>query len=278
MVTGWFLFNSVNDNVTNGINDSFFDAAVRLNIKLEAVNLMNANSKLESDGVPDFIIGRCLNVHDELFSFLDRAEKLGCLTFPSSYFLELFRDKWATHLWLVAQGIPVIKKTFLLADVDRNIVQGLGERFILKNRFGSKGEGVFLLSSFDEIGGIVGENVCDWIVQEFVEESSGRDIRVLTAGSGIFSVYERNNVESFKSNICCGGVRVFVSDPSEEVVSISYRILKNIDSALLGIDIMKSDSGFVVVECNSIPGHDRVEHSGFPYEVLKYIVSKVDGD
>src|SRR5262249_29735669 len=90
-----------------------------------------------------------------------------------------------------------------------------------------------------------------FIVQEFVEESAGTDIRVLVVGGRVVASIQRQNLdEDFRSNTHQGGVGSAVK-LTEEEAKTAIKAAKAMNLPICGVDMMRSKEGPKVLEVNS---------------------------
>lgn len=146
------------------------------------------------------------------------------------------------------EGIGYSKTDFLLKAIDK-----LDLPMIIKEAYGSFGQQVYLARSTDEAESIVASlGYKDFIMQEFIAESSGRDVRVNVVGGRVVSAMERYNENDFRSNISNGGSmrRIELSD---EIKSTAIAAADAIGLDFAGVDILFGKDGPIVCEVNSNP-------------------------
>jgi len=97
------------------------------------------------------------------------------------------------------------------------------------------------------------------LVQEFIEESEGRDIRALVVGDRVVTAMRRQaTVGEFRSNVHRGGTGTVVDLP-ESYRRAALEATRVMDLQLAGVDMLESEAGPKVVEINSSPGFEGLE-------------------
>ncbi|MEM1409800.1 MAG: RimK family alpha-L-glutamate ligase, partial [Pseudomonadota bacterium] len=99
------------------------------------------------------------------------------------------------------------------------------------------------------------------LVQEFIKEAGGSDIRALVVGDKVVAAMKRQGAEGeFRSNLHRGGSATTVKISPEER-SIAVRAAKKMGLNVCGVDMLRSNHGPVVMEVNSSPGLEGVENA-----------------
>ena len=216
--------------------------------------------------LPDFILPR-MGASTTYFAFavIRHLERLGVYCVNSSHSIDTVKDKLYTLQILAQSNLPIPKTILLKLPVTSKIVEKhLKFPVIIKTLSGSKGSGVFLSmdkNSFDDLTQLIeatnkSPNI---ILQEFIEESKGRDLRVLIIGGRVASAMERiANEGNFKSNFSIGGmVKKFDVTPEIEALVLKITTILNLDVA--GVDLLFDGNGFKICEVNSSPGFKGME-------------------
>ena len=101
----------------------------------------------------------------------------------------------------------------------------------------------------------------NFLVQDFVKESAGEDIRCLVIGGKVVASMKRTGAEGdFRSNLHRGGSAKSVRITKEERET-ALRAAKAFDLDLAGVDLLRSETGPKVLEVNSSPGLEGIENS-----------------
>jgi len=255
------------------------------------VQIMVSDSKtLYVDGkklpIPEFALaGFVNNATYHNISLLRQLESMGVLCVNKASTLVKTKDKLLTLQLLSSHGIPVPKTLLLSYPCDFELIEKeFGYPVVVKVIGGSKGDGVALVDSpkqlenmlqMFEAGGIR-EN---FLIQEFIETSRGRDVRILIVDGKPISAMVRSNArkDGFKSNYSAGGqVDGFVLTP--EMEKLAMQVSNVLDLNIGGIDLLFTEDGFKICEANSIPGFEGMEQAcdiNVPAAILKSIAQQV---
>ncbi len=137
-----------------------------------------------------------------------------------------------------------------------------GAPVIIKLQEGTHGSGVILAESKKSAKSIIdtlyGTNT-SILLQEFIEESNGEDIRAFVVNGKVVSSMKRKGLEGdFRSNIHKGGSgEKVVLTPEEEEIAI--KISQHLQLSIAGIDMIRSKRGSLLIEVNATPGLQGVE-------------------
>ena len=99
------------------------------------------------------------------------------------------------------------------------------------------------------------------LVQEFIKEAGGTDIRALVVGGKVIAAMKRNGAaDDFSSNLHLGGsAEMIKSTPKER--STAVRAAKSMGLNVCGVDMLRANDGPVVMEVNSSPGLQGIENA-----------------
>ena len=174
------------------------------------------------------------------------------------------RDKLRSLQLLARAGIGMPKTAFASTTkyVDNLIEQAGGAPVVVKLLEGTQGIGVILAethaSAKSVIEAFLGVKV-NLLVQEFVKESKGADIRVFVVDGQIVGAMKRQGVEGdFRSNLHRGGTATSL-ELSDEEKSTAIRSAKKLGLGIAGVDMLQSKRGPLVMEVNSSPGLEGIE-------------------
>ncbi len=174
------------------------------------------------------------------------------------------RDKLRAHQLLARKGIgqPVTSYAHSARATDKLIESVGGAPLILKLTESTHGNGVLLaetkkaaealINAFRGIGS-------DFLVQEFIREAGGSDIRCFVVGKKVIAAMQRNAVKGeYRSNLHRGGsAEVIRLRPEERALAVRAAQVMGLD--LAGVDILRSSHGPLVIEVNSSPGLEGIE-------------------
>lgn len=166
------------------------------------------------------------------------------------------RDKLRAYQILARADVGVPKTVFAreTADFEEVIQLAGGAPVILKVARGTHGNGVVLAETAKAAKAVMQAFFVEgvtFVVQEFVKEASGTDIRALVVGSKVVASIKRQNLDDdFRSNTHQGGTGKAVKlTPEEERVAV--KAAKTMGLPICGVDMMRSNRGPLVLEVNS---------------------------
>ncbi len=183
-------------------------------------------------------------------------ESQGSYTTASSIAINRTRDKLRAYQILAKAGVAIPKTVFARETASFEDVVELagGTPLIIKVARGTHGNGVVLAETPKAAKAVMQafyvEGV-NFLVQEFVKESAGVDIRALVVGSRVVASIVRQSLDDdFRSNTHQGGVgKVVKLTPEEEKTAI--KAAKAMGLPICGVDMLRSDRGPLVLEVNS---------------------------
>ena len=141
-----------------------------------------------------------------------------------------------------------------------------GAPMVIKLTEGTQGVGVVLAETDKAASSVIeafrGLNA-HFLVQEFIKEAGGADIRCLVVGDKVVAAMKRQGKEGeFRSNLHRGGSAEAIRITPEER-STAVRAASIMGLNVAGVDILRSNHGPVVMEVNSSPGLEGIEtHTG----------------
>jgi len=175
--------------------------------------------------------------------------------------------------------VPVTAQVGSWKDTARAVSRVGGTPCVIKSTEGTHGYGVFLAKSDQQARQLVYqmlERNMRPLVQEYVKESHGQDIRVLVVGGKVIASMKRKaNGSEFRSNFHLGG-SVQKIDINEEQKKIACLAAATMGLDLAGVDMLISSRGPLILEVNSSPGLEGIESStgvNIAGEVAKYLNS-----
>jgi ribosomal protein S6--L-glutamate ligase len=182
----------------------------------------------------------------------------------SSLALVRSRDKLRATQVLAKHGIGIPKTVFAKQPRDvQNLINTVGgPPLIVKLLEGTQGLGVVLAETKTAAKSVIeafyGLNA-NILVQEFIKEAGGSDIRALVVGGKVIAAYKRQGQEGeFRSNLHRGGQGTKVKLSSAEKKT-AIAATKALGLNIAGVDMLRSERGPLVLEVNSSPGFEGVE-------------------
>jgi gamma-F420-2:alpha-L-glutamate ligase len=183
----------------------------------------------------------------------------------SSTSVEAVADKLQTLQILSGAGIPIPKTILGKFPVDVNVIEReLGFPVVVKTLRGTRGNGVLLCANreqFNDLANLLdgAQSGSDFIFQQYVKASHGRDVRVLVVNGRAVAAMERRSTDgSFKSNISLGGVGT-AFEPPAAMAELAVRVASVLGLDVAGVDILLDDNGYRICEANSSPGFQGLE-------------------
>ncbi len=195
---------------------------------------------------------------------LRQFEMMGAYTPNSSDAILRARDKLRCHQLLAAQGIGLPVTVFGdNPDDTQDLLNLMGEPpHIIKLNEGSQGSGVILaeqLSASRSVIEALRGLYANFLVQEFIPEAKGADIRCFVVGNNVVAAMKRQAAAGeFRSNLHRGGAATRVELTSAEQ-DTALRAAQVMGLSLAGVDLLRSDKGPMVLEVNSSPGLEGIE-------------------
>jgi ribosomal protein S6--L-glutamate ligase len=174
------------------------------------------------------------------------------------------RDKLRSMQLLAREGIGLPVTTFAHDPKQTEEVLRLagGAPLVVKLLEGTQGIGVVLADTDRSAKSVIeafrgaGVNI---LVQEFIKEAGGTDIRALVVGGRVIAAMKRTGAEDdFRSNLHRGGSAQSIKISPEER-STAIRSAKAMGLNVCGVDMLRANHGPVVMEVNSSPGIEGVE-------------------
>lgn len=188
-----------------------------------------------------------------------QLEPMGVVSLNGAEAISASRDKLRALQVLARHGLPVPPTVFVR---DRKGIAPALERLggapvVVKLLEGTQGVGVMLAETVEMAQAIVEtlqfakQNV---MVQRFVRESRGRDVRVIVVGGKVVAAMRRmSRGREFRSNLHRGGTAEPVALPPA-YAEVAVRAASVLGLAVAGVDMLEGEGGPVVLEVNSSPG------------------------
>jgi ribosomal protein S6--L-glutamate ligase len=203
-------------------------------------------------------------------NLLLQLEALGVPVVNSPLALWQSRDKVRSLVLLARAGLPVPAslvpgRTTRPAEIEA----ALGPPpWVLKRPEGAKGDGVSLVHSAEQLAGCGGAHTTPdepHLVQRFVAESSGVDLRVLVVGGQVLGAMRRRSATGdFRSNLHQGGLGE-PAEPTPEVAELALHAAATLGLEVAGVDLLEAREGPLLLEVNGSPGLAGIEDAtGLP--------------
>lgn len=206
-------------------------------------------------------------------------ESQGAYTTASSIAINRSRDKLRAYQVLAKSGVAIPKTVFARETANFEDVVSLagGTPLIIKVARGTHGNGVVLAETPKAAKAVMQafyvEGV-NFLVQEFVKESAGTDIRAIVVGSRVVASVKRQSLDDdFRSNTHQGGVGAPVK-LTEEERKTAVRAAKAMGLPICGVDMMRSERGPLVLEVNSsasLMTPEKLTRRDVASQIIEYI-------
>lgn len=193
-------------------------------------------------------------------------EMQGYWTASSSIAIMRARDKLRSQQILTKAGIDTPKTLVSrnTADID-DLLEQIGLPVVIKLASGTHGNGVVLAETKKAAKSalqafyLYNEDGTNILLQEYVKESAGTDIRAFVVGSRVVASMKRQSLDDdFRSNLHKGGEGTSIKLTAEEE-RIAIKAAKAMGLHIAGVDLMRSSRGPLVLEVNASPGFG-IEH------------------
>ena len=193
-------------------------------------------------------------------------EMMGTFTLNESVAISRSRDKLRSLQLMSRKGIGMPVTGFAHSPDDTSDLLNLtgGAPVVIKLLEGTQGVGVVLAETSKAASSVIeafrGINA-NILVQEFIKEAGGADIRCFVVGGKVVASMKRQAKEGeFRSNLHRGGSATLIRITPEERSTV-VRAAKIMGLNVAGVDILRSNHGPVVMEVNSSPGLEGIEEA-----------------
>ncbi len=242
------------------ITPSQFDLIVTRDDR-KSVRLNNNTTPL-----PDFLLPR-MGSGTTYFALavIRHLERLGVQVINPSHSIEMVKDKLFTQQVLAESNLPFPKTMLAQRPIDPDKVGHLvGYPVVVKTLTGSLGTGVYLCETPDKLADLMDfieatQANANIILQEYIADSHGRDLRVLViGGAAVACVQRQSNDAGFKANFSRGGY--LTEYPiSPELGGLAIAAAQALSLDIAGVDLLFSGDHYMICEVNSSPGFEGME-------------------
>ncbi len=211
-------------------------------------------------------------------------EMMGVFSAVGSRGIVHSRDKLRCLQVLSKEGIGLPKTVFTnySKNVDHVVASAGGAPVVLKLLEGTQGLGVVLAENLNAASSVLeafNGLKARVIVQEFVKEAKGADIRAFVVDGQVIGAMKRQGKPGeFRSNLHRGGTsQIIVLTPEEEATAI--KAAQAVGLGIAGVDMLQSSRGPLVLEVNSSPGLEGIEKTtkmDIAGKIIQYIEKNVN--
>jgi ribosomal protein S6--L-glutamate ligase len=214
-------------------------------------------------------------------AILRQLEMQGIYSTSSSIAISRSRDKLRSMQLMAKAGIGIPKTVVSrnTTDIDNLLEQLGGMPVIIKLARGTHGNGVVLAETKKAAKSVLqafyltnddGTNI---LLQEFVKESAGTDIRAFVVGSRVVASMKRQSLDDdFRSNLHKGGEGTVIK-LTEEERKMAIKAAKAMGLNIAGVDMMRSERGPLILEVNASPGFgiEKVTGRDVASAIIEYV-------
>ena len=235
--------------------------------------------------LPDFVIPRTGSGTTYFIKAIIRhLERLGVTLINGSNAIDTVKDKLYTQQVLGESNLPVPKTLLVRHPIKLEWVEkNLTFPVIIKTLSGSFGAGVFLAEDKKQFKQLlkmaeITKKSYNIIVQEFIKDSWGKDLRVFVLNGKVVGCMMRQSTDDdFRANITRGGegIPYQIDDTIDWLGGESSRLL-GLDIA--GVDLLFDNGGYKICEVNSSPGFegmDKFTHTNIAEEIVNFVKHKI---
>ncbi len=269
------------------------EVALKRGHEVEIINYAACHAKIEKNNPVvsykgedlvgfDAIIPRIASSYTRYGTAIVRQfEMQGVYSPISSIAIVRSRDKLRSMQLLARAGVGIPKTVVARSSADaENLIDDLGGApVIIKLARGTHGNGVVLAEtkkaakSVLQAFYVMSEDGTNILLQEFVKESAGTDIRALVVGGKVIASMKRQSLDDdFRSNLHQGGEGISIKLTDEERKTAT-KAAKAMGLNVCGVDMMRSARGPLVLEVNSSPGFgiEKVTNRDVATPIIEYI-------
>ncbi len=256
--------------------DRLVEEAKKRDHKIEIIDPLKCDIIIEKEKPTIFYKDRYLDYVDAIIprigasvtfygcAVVRQFEEMGVFTIASSDAILRSRDKLRSLQRLCKAGIGMPKTVFTnySRDVEEVIAHVGGTPVIIKLLEGTQGLGVVLAESKN-----AAESVLEAfnglqarvIVQEYIKEAKGADIRALVVDGQVVGAMKRQGKDGeFRSNLHRGGSAKIIK-LNEDELKVAVKASRALKLPVCGVDMLQSSRGPLLLEVNSTPGLEGIE-------------------
>ena len=211
-------------------------------------------------------------------------ERMGVPVINGSDAIDNVKDKLYSHQILAQSNLDIPKTMLLKHPIDVDFVEKhIGFPAIVKTISGSYGRGVFLAETKKQLKQLITmaeltKKSYDIIIQEFVKDTWGKDLRVLVVNNKVVGCMMRQSTDDdFRANLTRGG-EGFPYEVNEQIEWLATESSKALDLDIAGVDLLFDNGGYKICEVNSNPGFEGMENytkKNIAEEIVQFIKMKI---
>lgn len=228
----------------------------------------------------DAIIPRIgTNVTRHGAAIVKQFEMNGVFSTARSLGITRARNKVRTLQIMARKGIPIPITLFSINpdNIEEQIRILGGTPVVIKLQEGTQGMGVILAESRKSAKSILDtfyKMDTSILMQEYIEEANGEDIRIIVVGGKVIASMKRTSaLDEFRSNVHQGADTIaMIPTPKEQEIAI--QAVKHLGLGVGGVDLIRSKRGPLLIEVNASPGLKGIEAAtgiNVAGEIIKYV-------
>jgi gamma-F420-2:alpha-L-glutamate ligase len=263
-----------NEYETNRLVESFLAKGIESRVchpdNFDIIVDKNINQGIKYDGeqieLPKLVLVRLgAGILPFQLAVIRHFEQAGVLCVNSSIAVETVKDKLRSSQMLSRYGLAIPNTMLVRFPIDDGLVtNNIGFPCVVKLVTGSYGEGVHLCETINDYKKLMGfvdtlGAKKTMIVQEYMGDRPGEDLRVLVIGGKVIGAMKRTAPQGdFRANITNGGTGSNF-EVTDEIDYIARESAKALGLDIAGVDLLFDQRGFRVCEANSNPGFKGFE-------------------
>lgn len=212
-------------------------------------------------------------------AIVKQFEMNGVFSTARSLSISRARNKVRTLQIMARKGIPIPETLFSINpdNIEEQIEILGGMPVIIKLQEGTQGLGVILAETKKSAKSIIDtfyKMDTSILIQKYIEESNGEDIRLFVVGTKVIASMKRTSApDEFRSNVHQGGGTEKI-EPTRIEVNMALNAAKYLGLGVAGVDIIRSKNGPLLIEVNASPGLQGIEEAtgvNIAKEIIKFV-------
>ncbi|WP_298474883.1 RimK family alpha-L-glutamate ligase [uncultured Maribacter sp.] len=212
-------------------------------------------------------------------AIVKQFEMNGVFSTARSLSITRARNKVRTLQIMARKGIPIPETLFSINpdNIEEQIEILGGMPVIIKLQEGTQGLGVILAETKKSAKSIIDtfyKMNTSILIQKYIEESNGEDIRLFVVGNRVVASIKRTSApDEFRSNVHRGGAAEQI-EPTKMELNMALNATKHMGLGVAGVDIIRSKKGPLLIEVNASPGLQGIEEAtgiNIAKEIIKFV-------
>jgi len=282
----WIIYCHEIPNITySDVNiKKIYISDISIDVSASGINLLVDGENVE---YPNICITKIGSINTELSLFIIEiikileSKKTVCLNSSLAY--ETLFNKYKNAVFINKLNLNHAKTFFVSNKNIGKFENKFNYPIVIKQNNGSLGLGMCLVKSFFDLYDIINFNYFkfneeQYILQDYIEESHGKDVRVLVLGKNILGCILRQSNGKFQSNYCDGKGNVIKYEIDDKIINIVNKITDNLPGGyFLGIDLLFCNNEYFISEINLNSGFDgfnKIHDININDKIIKFLINK----